>query len=249
MSRAVRGYEGDAGRTLAVRYESIDPETLHADILDLLPQLPASVIDIGAGSGRDAAWFASKGYSVLAVEPSETMRDEGRRRHPDPRITWLDDGLPGLSSVYRLGGSFDVAVLSAVWMHVHPKERGRAFRKIVNILKPNGMIVVRLKTGPVEVERGMHPVSAEEIGRLARGHGAVILTERMSEDLLGRSDTRWSTLVLKFPDDGTGALPLLRHVILNDAKSATLQAWPSSVCRKGGGRLAGIRQHRFGAER
>ena len=221
MSRAVRGYEGDAGRTLAVRYESIDPETLHADILDLLPQLPASVIDIGAGSGRDAAWFASKGYSVLAVEPSETMRDEGRRRHPDTRITWLDDGLPGLSSVYRLGGSFDVAVLSAVWMHVHPKERGRAFRKIVNILKPNGMIVVRLKTGPVEVERGMHPVSAEEIGRLARGHGAVILTERMSEDLLGRSDTRWSTLVLKFPDDGTGALPLLRHVILNDAKSAT----------------------------
>ena len=220
-SRAVRGYEGDAGRTLAVRYESIDPETLHADVLHWLPRLPASVIDIGAGSGRDAGWFASKGYSVLAVEPSATMREEGRRRHPDPGITWLDDSLPGLAEVYRLGASFDVALLSAVWMHVPPKERERAFRKVVNLLKPNGMIVIRLKTGPVEEDRGMHPVSAEEIGRLARGHGAVVLTEGVSKDMLGRGDTKWSTLVLKFPDDGTGALPLLRHVILNDAKNTT----------------------------
>ena len=216
-----RAYEGDAGRSLAVRYESLDPEKLHADILHWLPRLPASVIDIGAGSGRDAAWFASKGYSVLAVEPSATMREEGRRRHPDPGITWLDDSLPGLAGVYRLGASFDVALLSAVWMHVPPKDRERAFRKVVNLLKPNGMVVVRLKTGPVEEERGMHPVSAEEIGRLARGHGAVVLTEGVSEDLLGRGDTRWSTLVLKFPDDGTGALPLLRHVILNDRKTGT----------------------------
>ena len=28
-------------------------------------------------------------------------------------------------------------------------------------------------------------------------------------------------MVLRLPDDGTGALPLLRHVILNDQKSAT----------------------------
>ena len=216
-----RAYEGDAGRSLAVRYESLDPEKLHADILHWLPRLPASVIDIGAGSGRDAAWFASKGYSVLAVEPSATMREEGRRRHPNPGITWLDDSLPGLAGVYRLGASFDVALLSAVWMHVPPKDRERAFRKVVNLLKPNGMVVLRLKTGPVEEERGMHPVSAEEIGRLARGHGAVVLTEGVSEDLLGRSDTNWSTLVLKFPDDGTGALPLLRHVILNDRKTGT----------------------------
>lgn len=28
-------------------------------------------------------------------------------------------------------------------------------------------------------------------------------------------------MALRLPDDGTGALPLLRHVILNDQKSAT----------------------------
>ena len=220
LNSSAQGYEGDAGRALAARYESIDPEVLHADIVSMLPTSPASVIDIGAGSGRDAAWLALKGHSVLAVEPSETMREEGRRLHPDLGITWLDDCLPDLSEVYGLGVFFDVAMLSAVWMHVPPKDRERAFRKVVNLLKPNGKIVIRLRVDPIDEGRGMHSVSAEEICQLARGHGAITLTEGESDDLLGRDQT-WSTFVFKFPDDGTGALPLLRHVILNDAKSAT----------------------------
>ena len=216
-----RAYEGDVGRSLAVQYESLDPEKLHADILHWLPRLPASVIDIGAGSGRDASWFASKGYSVLAVEPSATMREEGRRRHPDSGITWLDDSLPGLSEVYRLGASFDVAMLSAVWMHLPPTERERAFRKVVNLLKPNGMIIVKLKTGPFEEDRGMHPVSAKEIDHLARNSSAVLVSESTSKDMLGRGDTEWKTLVLKFPDDRTGSLRFLRNVIQEDHKTGT----------------------------
>ena len=220
LNSSVKGYEDDAGRALAARYESINPDVLHADILRSLPSSPAAVIDIGAGSGRDAAWFASKGHSVLAVEPSKTMREEGHRLHPNSGIEWFDDCLPDLSKVYGNGMSFDVAMLSAVWMHVPPKDRERAFRRVVNLLKPNGMIVIRLRVDPIDEARGMHAVSAEEIVRLARGHGAVVLTERVSDDLLGR-DQIWNTFVLKFPDDGTGALPRLRHVILNDAKSAT----------------------------
>ena len=222
LASSVRGYEGDAGLALAARYETIDPEILHADILKSLPPPPASVIDIGAGSGRDAQWFVSKDYRVLAVEPSETMLKEGQRLHPDPRIIWLEDSLPALSEVYRCGASFDVAMLSAVWMHIPPNRRERAFRRVVNLLKPNGVIAMRLKTKPVEAERGMHPVCIQEIKRLARDHGGVVREEHTSEDLLARSDTSWCTLVIKFPDnDGRGALPLLRHVILNDAKTGT----------------------------
>lgn len=49
-------------------------------------------LDVGAGSGRDAAWLASLGYEVVAAEPAAGMRIEAQRRHPDPRIRWLDDG-------------------------------------------------------------------------------------------------------------------------------------------------------------
>lgn len=216
-----KAYEGDVGRALIARYEAVHPDDLHMDVMSHFPAAPASVLDIGAGSGRDAAWLAEKGYTVLAVEPSETMRTEGARLHPDARITWLGDRLPGLDGVLRLGASFDLILLSAVWQHVAPEDRPRAFRKMITLLKPGGTLILSLRLGPPDTSRGMHLVSAEEIVRLAQAHGAVVKAEIGSEDQLGRSEISWTTLVLKLPDDGTGALPLLRHVILNDAKSST----------------------------
>jgi SAM-dependent methyltransferase len=221
MVKAKLAYEGDAGRALAARYEAVDPEELHRAVMSHFPTAPAAILDIGAGSGRDAAWLAEKGYTVLAVEPSKTMRDEGARLHPDARITWLDDRLPGLDGVFRLGASFELIFLSAVWQHVAPEDRPRAFRKMITLLKPGGTLILSLRLGPPDPSRGMHPVSAEEIIRLAQTHGSVVKAEIGSNDQISRSEISWTTLVLKLPDDGTGALPLLRHVILNDAKSST----------------------------
>jgi protein-L-isoaspartate O-methyltransferase len=39
-----------------------------------LPAPPARVLDVGAGSGRDAAWLTSLGLEVVAVEPSVALR-------------------------------------------------------------------------------------------------------------------------------------------------------------------------------
>lgn len=86
MTGAASSYEGDAGRALTARYEAVYPDELHKGVTPHFPAAPAAVLDIGAGSGRDAAWLAEQGYTVLAVEPSETMRMEGARLHPDARI-------------------------------------------------------------------------------------------------------------------------------------------------------------------
>lgn len=37
-------------------------------------------LDVGAGSGRDAAWLASWGYEVVAAEPAAGMRREASKR-------------------------------------------------------------------------------------------------------------------------------------------------------------------------
>ena len=39
---------------------------------------------------------------------------------------WLDDSLPDFQVTQRLGLSFDVILLSAVWMHLPPADRPRA---------------------------------------------------------------------------------------------------------------------------
>jgi hypothetical protein len=91
-------------------------ETVHDWLLSALPNLPGLVLDVGAGTGRDAVWLAAHGNEIVAVEPSTTMRKERQTRHPDPRIRWITDRLPGLEQTLHLGLSFDLLLLSAVWL-------------------------------------------------------------------------------------------------------------------------------------
>jgi SAM-dependent methyltransferase len=101
----------------------------------------------------------SRGLEVVAVEPSAGMLAEAQHLHPSPSIRWLSDSLPGLDKVLRLGLSFDMILLSAVWMHVQRRDRPRAFRKLIALLKPGGCIVVTLRQ-PIQADRGMHDVFA-----------------------------------------------------------------------------------------
>ena len=213
-------YEANAAQ-LAPLYEGLAPTTVHGWLQDLLPKPPAVVIDIGAGTGRDAAWLASAGHEVLAIEPATSMRAEGARLHGNARIRWLNDRLPSLAATLHLGIAADVILLSGVWQHVPPGDRPRAFRKLVSLLKSGGLLAFALRHGPAEPERGVHPVTAEEIERLARDHGMTVAQVRTAPDHLGRQDISWTCVALRLPDDGTGALPLLRHVILHDDKSST----------------------------
>ncbi|MBM4073916.1 MAG: class I SAM-dependent methyltransferase [Planctomycetes bacterium] len=127
MSDAIRWYDANA-EDVSRRYESVAAEIVHGWLVDLLPSAPALVLDVGAGTGRDAAWLASRGLEVVAVEPSRPMLAEGQRLHPSPSIRWISDSLPDLDKLFRLGLSFDLILLSAVWMHVPPADRARAFR-------------------------------------------------------------------------------------------------------------------------
>ena len=143
-------------------------------MLDLLPTAPATILDVGAGSGRDAAWLAAKSYEVIAVEPSANMRAAAARLHPEAKVHWISDTLPALGAVTRSGLSFDLILLSAVWMHVPAGDRPRAFRKLINLLKPGGLIAITLRHGPAEPERAIHPVSLAEVEALVRNHGALL---------------------------------------------------------------------------
>lgn len=104
---SVAAYDAHAPE-LAQTYESVPFEEAHRSILDLQPATPGRVLDVGAGSGRDAAWFAYRGHEVVAVEPSDNMRREARERHADPRIRWIDDALPGLTLIHRLGLQYEL---------------------------------------------------------------------------------------------------------------------------------------------
>jgi SAM-dependent methyltransferase len=203
------------------RYESVDPETIHAHWRPLLPATQLLVLDVGAGSGRDAAWLAEQDHEVVAVEPADALRRRAQERHPSPRIQWLDDRLPGLEAVHDLDYRFDLILLNGVWMHVPPSQRERAFRKLQSLLKPDGHLVFGLRSAPPDDARTAYPTSSAELRDLAHSFALEFLQDTQTNDQLDRAGVYWRSVVFRLPDDGTGALPLIRHILINDDTSAT----------------------------
>ena len=81
------GTEGYAEQAAELfdRYESLRAADVHRPVLHLIPAVPSRVLDIGAGSGRDAAWLAAKGHRVIAVEPTAALRLPAMARHRSDR--------------------------------------------------------------------------------------------------------------------------------------------------------------------
>ena len=223
---------------LAQQYLSKTFDEVHYSWSQFLPSIienpNARILDLGAGSGRDAKYLAElaakthnaeNNIQVLAVEPAEELSILGQRTTQDLNVKWLEDSLPVLRNVTKQEISFDLILLSAVWMHIPPTDRARSIRKLANLLKPGGKLVISLRHGQTDEElkqRRMHIVCVDELKRLATDVGLFSKLETLKEqDKLGRNHVTWQTVVLQMPDDGTGAFPFIRHVAINDGKSAT----------------------------
>mgnify|MGYP006422547305 CR=1 FL=1 len=188
------------------RYESVAANEIHESWLSLLPTTRLLVLDVGAGSGRDAAWFAEQGHEVVAVEPADALRQGAQDLHPSPRIQWLDDRLPGLNAVHDLDYRFDLILLNGVWMHVPPSRRKRAFRKLTTLLKPGGHLVFGLRSVPPDDERTTYETSVSALRDLSRSFALEFLQGTQTDDQLDRSEVTWHSVVFRLPDDGTGAI-------------------------------------------
>uniref|UniRef100_B0SVG4 Methyltransferase type 12 n=1 Tax=Caulobacter sp. (strain K31) TaxID=366602 RepID=B0SVG4_CAUSK len=162
-----QGYDEDVAAFFE-RSEAVAFADKHAAVLSVHPAAPARILDIGAGSGRDAADFANLGHTVLAVEPTPELLAGAIARHDHPAITWLDDSLPELSAVLTRGERFDLVLLSAVWMHLDEDERRRAMPNLAALLADGGVLILSLRHGPVPPGRRMFAVSAVETIALAR---------------------------------------------------------------------------------
>ncbi|MEP0873572.1 class I SAM-dependent methyltransferase [Trichocoleus desertorum AS-A10] len=69
----------------------------------------------------------------------------------------MDDCPPSLQNLHRLGLAFDFILLSAVWMHVPPTERSRAFRKVITLLKLGGPLAITLRRhGPAAAQQQIY---------------------------------------------------------------------------------------------
>lgn len=193
-SQATVKWYDEHAEELADSYEGIDPLVAHPHLFDLLASNPdQTVLDIGAGTGRDAAAIAELGHSVTAVEPSEKMLRLARTLHQGSGVTWRRSALPELEGVV---GEFDVIILSAVWMHTPAWEREEALTSILRHLKAKGSVYLTLRDGPAVGARAIYAVDTENLTQLARRKGLSVEILSEEADLLGRPDVNWVSVML-----------------------------------------------------
>ncbi len=195
----VSGTEGyaDEAEDLFKRYEGIPAADAHRAVLHLIPAAPSRVLDIGSGTGRDAAWFASMGHRVVAVEPTNALRLPAMALHPSPQIEWLNDSLPELALVRRRGERFDLVMLTAVWMHLDAQQRQRAMPNLAALVHEGGTVIMKIRHGPVPVGRRMFDITPEETIELARMqdlHPVLNLRKQSSQEANRTAGVDWTSL-------------------------------------------------------
>lgn len=183
------------------QYQSLTFEQVHSDWLPQLDKKTGLALDVGAGSGRDALALAERGWDVVAVEPAAELRRLGEAATVHRSIQWVDDSLPDLSEIRKLSYRFDLVLVSAVWMHLPPTYRERAFRILTELLAPSGMLVITLRHGPGDGERSFHEVSRAELDGLAHDSVVVPVTLQLtsSADQLQRPVIWWETVLYRMP--------------------------------------------------
>lgn len=189
------GY-AETADALAEQYESITFEDIYRPLLDLLPE-GGCALDIGAGTGRDAAALAARGFTVHAAEPTAELRVHAQRLHPHPAIVWSDDALPDLLALTSGDVRFQLILMTAVWMHLDEGERGRALPRIADLLVPGGRLFMTVRKGPVPPGRRMFQIPVDALIAQAEEASLSLLRTYDFGDMLGRRDVSWTMLAFE----------------------------------------------------
>ncbi|HYM71566.1 MAG TPA: class I SAM-dependent methyltransferase [Stellaceae bacterium] len=195
-SGTASGTEGYAEQAAVLlrQYESITFADAHRVVLHLISPVPCTVVDIGAGTGRDAAALAAMGHRVVAVEPTAALRNGAMALHSSSLIEWLDDSLPDLARLRARGAVFDLVMLTAVWMHLDAVQRRRGMPNVASLMRARGMMTMTLRHGPVPMGRRMFEVSARETIQLAEAEGLRLVLEVEAPPALQQPGVTWTHL-------------------------------------------------------
>ena len=194
------GYEKAVERFASVSL-GLSFEEVNSDFFKLLPPLPASVLDAGAGVGQNAAAFANLGYQAVAVEPLKEFVDIAKAHFHALDIEWINDALPNLPSLENPAYKFDFILVDGVWHHLCPKQRLAAINRFKALMNPGAICAISLRNGPAGLGSHVYPTCASTLCEEAQILGFEIALRIDNQDsiLPNKEDVKWSRVALRLP--------------------------------------------------
>lgn len=226
MDPKTLAYYTENATEIARRYESVVSPVERYFALAFTPG--ARVLDVGCGSGRDTACLLNNGYDAYGIEPVEALRHAAMAAHPELAGRLSEGGLPHTGDAF--GGEFDGILCSAVLMHVPDTDLLESALAIRRLLKPGGRLLLSIPASRGDLLSGdrdtngrlFSPYSADEISLLLERLGFGSISRWESDDVLGRSGTSWTTLLME-RRSGAQQRPIdqIESILNRDRKEAT----------------------------
>lgn len=162
-----------------------------------LKRLPTGgkLLDLGCGSGRDSAYFASQGFEVTAVDGSEELCKRVREIY----------GIHALCIRFEdisFEAEFDAVWACASLLHVKKADMPKVLSKVSAALKPGGVLYASFKYGSGERVcngRFFNDYTENDLDVLLTAENQLSLLEYwITEDVRPeRSGERWLNFVAK----------------------------------------------------
>ena len=121
---------------------SADMSAQYQFFLKFVPR-KAKILDLGCGSGRDSAFFASLGFDVVAVDGSAELCKRAKEIYGIDAVCTLFEDL-------SFDEEFDAVWACASLLHVSKKDMPNILKKVSAALKPEGVLYVSFKYGNTE---------------------------------------------------------------------------------------------------
>ena len=202
MGHSTLNYYSQNSLKVAERYESADVTQLH-DFLSSSLEPGGRLLELGCGSGRDAAFMVSQGFKVLATDGSASMVEQAKRHHPELAGHVVHLKMPdGLSNEL---GIFDGIYAVAVLMHLSLQEIENTISAVNSLLAAKGRFVFSVPARRNDVitnefdskGRRFTTLSPDGWKYLCLKCNLQIVRTMISEDGLGRGGIVWMNCLVE----------------------------------------------------
>ena len=203
MDASTETFYATSAAACAARYDGAHVESLH-EILRSHATSTSRVLEIGGGSGRDAAFMAEQGCDTTYTDGCREMVGQAIRLHPELAKNARMAAFPLSEDDDLLGERFDLVLCIAVIMHLDDACLDHLASQLATVIPFGGHLVLSHSSGRQGLTANRDAIgrlfcerSAKAVAQIFEALGFEVKRQTEDSDGMGRRSISWITQVFQ----------------------------------------------------